>query len=160
MLIANESWIFVTQVVITIAVLLWSYDRYAKRRDTALGRFSVEGAYTRVDYIAGEFPHVLISYSYTVDGKSYFGSISQSILSISFSSNIEEHVEATKKEYLAGRTVKVFYYQESPSEHWINAPPSQELVLIKAAGIPLLILILSNVPLLFIDYLITASPFA
>ena len=54
MLTATVGWILLIQVVITIIIFLWSYDRYAKRWSTALGRYSVEGAYTRVDYIAGE----------------------------------------------------------------------------------------------------------
>ena len=53
MLTATVGWILQIQVVITIIIFLWSYDRYAKRWSTALGRYSVDGAYTRVDYIAG-----------------------------------------------------------------------------------------------------------
>ena len=71
--------------------------------------------------------------------------------------SIEENVEKLQKEYLTGRTVKVFYFKESPAEHWLDVPPDQLLVFFKAIGIPLLILILSNVPLLFIDYLIISS---
>jgi hypothetical protein len=54
MLTATVGWILLIQVVITIIIFLWSYDRYAKRWSTALGRYSVEGAYSRVDYIAGQ----------------------------------------------------------------------------------------------------------
>ena len=73
---------------------------------------------------------------------------------------IEENVEKLQKEYLTGRTVKVFYFKESPAEHWLDVPPDQLLVFFKAIGIPLLILSLSNVPLLFIDYLIISSPYS
>ena len=160
MLIANESWIFVTQVAIAMAIFRWVYQRHAKLWGTALGRDSVEGSYTRVDYIAGDSASYMISYGYTVNGKRYFDSIDRSILSMSLLLSIEENVEKLQKEYLTGRTVRVFYCKESPSEHWINSPPSQGLVILRATGIPLLILILSNVPLLFIDYLISASPFS
>ena len=102
----------------------------------------------------------MVSYGYTVDGKRYFGAINRSILSMSLLSSIEENVENLQKEYLTGRTVKVFYFKESPAEHWLDVPPSQLLVFFKAIGIPLLILILSNVPLLFIDYLIISSPYS
>jgi hypothetical protein len=62
-----------------------------------------------------------------------------------------------KKEYLTGQTVKVFYWKEFPNEHSLNIPPS--VPFFEAIGIPLLILILSNIPLLFIDYLIVSSPY-
>ena len=102
----------------------------------------------------------MVSYGYTVDGKRYFGAINRSILSMSLLSSIEENVENLQKEYLTGRTVKVFYFKESPAEHWLDVPPAQLLVFFKAIGIPLLILILSNIPLLFIDYLIIYSPYS
>ena len=41
MLTATVGWILQIQVVITIIIFLWSYDRYAKRWSTALGRYSV-----------------------------------------------------------------------------------------------------------------------
>jgi hypothetical protein len=160
MLTATVGWILLIQVVITIIIFLWSYDRYAKRWSTALGRYSVEGAYSRVDYIAGEGASYMVSYGYTVDGKRYFGAINRSIRSMSLLLSIEENVEKLQKEYLTGRTVKVFYFKESPAEHWLDVPPDQLLVFFKAIGIPLLILILSNVPLLFIDYLIISSPYS
>ena len=75
-------------------------------------------------------------------------------------SALDQNIEKLKKEYLTGRTVKVFYFKESPAEHWLDVPPDQLLVFFKAIGIPLLILILSNVPLLFIDYLIISSPYS
>jgi hypothetical protein len=93
----------------------------------------------------------MIAYGYTVNGNRHFGSINRSILSMSLLSSIEQKFETLKKEYLTGRTVKVFYSKEFPTEHWLNVPPSQLSVFFKAIGIPLLILILSNIPLLFID---------
>ena len=160
MLTATVGWIFLIQIVITIIIFLWSYDRFSKRWSTALGRYSVDGAYTRVDYIAGEGASYMISYCYAVDGKRYFGAINRSILSMSFLLSIEENVEKLQEEYLTGRPVKVFYFKESPTEHWLDFPPDHLLVFFKAIGIPLLILILSNVPLLFIDYLIIYSPYS
>ena len=161
MLTANVGWIFILQMMISAGIFLWGYNRYVKRWSTTLGRYSVDGSYTRVDYMSGEGgASYMVSYGYTVDGKRYFGAINRSILSMSLLLSIEENVEKLQKEYLTGRTVRVFYCKESPSEHWINSPPSQGLVILRATGIPLLILILSNVPLLFIDYLISASPFS
>jgi hypothetical protein len=56
--------------------------------------------------------------------------------------------------------LKICKFKESPAEHWLDVPPAQLLVFFKAIGIPLLILILSNIPLLFIDYLIISSPYS
>ena len=160
MLTANVGWIFILQMMISAGIFLWGYNRYVKRWSTTLGRYSVDGSYTRVDYISGEGASYMVSYGYTVDGKRYFGAINRSILSMSLLSSIEENVENLQKEYLTGRTVKVFYFKESPAEHWLDVPPAQLLVFFKAIGIPLLILILSNIPLLFIDYLIIYSPYS
>lgn len=158
MLIAHVGWIFFIQVLISIIIVLWGYQRYAKRWSTSLGRDSVEGVYTRVDFIEGESAYYAISYRYTVSGKRYFGSISRSHLSFGLFSDTDENIEELKKEYLSGKSVSVFYYKESPVEHWLNIPPSHLLVFFKSVDFPLLILILSNVPLLFIDFLITYSP--
>ncbi|MDC0172151.1 hypothetical protein OAK26_00155 [Gammaproteobacteria bacterium] len=157
MLTANVGWIFIIQVIISVVILLWSYDRYAKRWGTTLGNHSVEGTYTRVDYVPQDFGGYIVTYGYTVNGKRYFGSIEWSILHFGLLSSIEENIETLKKEYLTGRTVKVFYWEESPNEHSLNIPPSTPFF--RAIGIPLLILILSNIPLLFIDYLIVSSPY-
>ena len=62
MLTATVGWILLIQIVITIIIFLWSYDRFSKRWSTALGRYSVDGAYTRVDYIAGEGASYMVSY--------------------------------------------------------------------------------------------------
>ena len=161
MLTATMDWILLIQIVITIIIFLWGYDRFSKRWSTTLGRYSVDGSYTRVDYMSGEGgASYMVSYGYTVDGKRYFGAINRSILSMSLLLSIEENVEKLQKKYLTGRTVKVFYFKESPAEHWLDAPPNKLLVFFKAIGLPLLILILSNVPLLFIDYLIIYSPYS
>ena len=128
MLTATMDWILLIQIVITIIIFLWGYDRFSKRWSTTLGRYSVDGSYTRVDYMSGEGgASYMVSYGYTVDGKRYFGAINRSILSMSLLVSIEENVEKLQKEYLTGRTVRVFYCKESPSEHWINSPPSQGL---------------------------------
>ena len=158
MLTANTDWVFHIQAVIFMVISLWSYNRYAKRWDSALGRYSVKGTYTRVDYNSAHSTYI-VSYGYTVNGKRYAGSINRSIWSFSLLSSIEQKFETLKKEYLTGRTVKVFYSKEFPTEHWLNVPPSQLSVFFKAIRIPLLILILSNIPLLFIDYLIVSSPY-
>ena len=80
MLTANVGWIFIIQVIISVVILLWSYDRYAKRWGTTLGNHSVEGTYTRVDYVPQDFGGYIVTYGYTVNGKRYFGSIEWSIL--------------------------------------------------------------------------------
>ena len=71
---------------------------------------------------------------------------------------IDENIEILKKEYILGKPFVVFYYKESPIEHWLNSPPSKLLIFMKAIAIPLIVLIIGNVPLLFMDFLITHSP--
>jgi hypothetical protein len=157
MLTANVGWIFIIQVMLSVVILLWGYNRYAKRWGTNSGHDSVDGTYTRVDYIASEIPGFTITYGYTVNDRRYFGSINQLLLSSDLSLSIEENTEMLKKEYLTGRTVKVFYRKEFPSIHSLNFPPG--VPFFDVIGIPMLILILSNIPLLFIDYLIVSSPY-
>ena len=157
MLTANVGWIFILQMMISAGIFLWGYNRYVKRWGANSGHDSVEGTYTRVDYIPSEIPFHMISYGYTVNNKRYFGSIERLIFSFDLRSSIEENTEMLKKEYLTGQTVKVFYWKEFPNEHSLNIPPS--VPFFDAIGMPLLILILSNIPLLFIDYLIVSSPY-
>ena len=157
MLTANVGWIFIIQVMISVVIFLWGYNRYAKRWGTNSGHDSVDGKYTRVDQIESEIPSFTITYGYTVNDRRYFGSIDRLLLFSDLSLSIEENLEMLKKEYLTGRTVKVFYWKEFPNKHSLNNPPY--VPFFEAIGIPLLILILSNIPLLFIDYLIVSSPY-
>ena len=158
MLAANVGFLLLIQVIILMIICMWCFQRYAKRWGTALGRDSVEGSYTRVDYIAGEYASYVVSYLYTVNGKKYFGSISRPALSFGLRASIDENIEILKKEYILGKPFVVFYYKESPIEHWLNSPPSKLLIFMKAIAIPLIVLLLGNVPLLFMDFLITHSP--
>ena len=129
MLIAHVGWIFFIQVLISIIIVLWGYQRYAKRWSTSLGRDSVEGVYTRVDFIEGESAYYAISYRYTVSGKRYFGSISRSHLSFGLFSDIDENIEELKKEeenprfesHSFARMSKFFVLISIKYGHWLKA---------------------------------------
>ena len=63
-----------------------------------------------------------------------------------------------REEYPKGYEVRVFYFRGSPVEHWLHNPPSKLAVFGKAVGVPFLILVLTYIPLMFINLLIYLQP--
>lgn len=69
----------------------------------------------------------------------------------------EEILEKLREKYPAGYKVRVFYYKDDPSEHWLHKAPTKWAIFWKAVAKPLLVLVIVLVPLGFVDLLITLS---
>ena len=138
--------IYAIQVVLAVMFALWTYDRYAKRWSAILGEDVAHASVHDVadmsgmndDYHSG---YVLVSYGYSVSGKRYFGSFRRA--------RFERH------DYPKGREITVFYFRDAPAEHWLYKPPSRWAIFWKAFGLPALLLVLTYIPLIFIDLLIS-----
>ena len=150
--------IFALQVVALVVILLWTYDRYAKRWTSTLGDDVVSGYVNDVGYVAGEGGgSVIVSYGYSVAGTRYFGSFVppwRRLVGFDFNRRPAELEAIFQEKYPKGYEVRVFYYRDSPAEHWLDSPPSKWAVLWKAVWLPLVILALTYIPLMFINLLI------
>ena len=146
--------------VIAVLVFLWtSVKRYNLRLGVRLGSYFTEGRVSRVDFVhAGESRYFLASYGYAVRGIDYYGGFGiPGFSEYGFLMSTDEILEKLKKKYPVGYKVRVFYYKDSPIEHWLHKPPPKWAVFWKAVAKPLLVLVIVLVPLGFVDLLITLS---
>ena len=154
--------IFATQIVIVLVALLWSYDRYAKRWVATRGNDVVIGSVNDVGYVAGEGGgSIMVSYGYSVDGVRYYGAFNPSVFEeiglFNFKIRAPEIEAIFREKYPKGHEVPVYFFRDAPAEHWVNEPPSKTAVLLKATLLPLLVLLLTLLPLGFVQLLITLS---
>ena len=154
--------IFATQIVIVLVALLWSYDRYAKRWVATRGNDVVIGSVNDVGYVAGEGGgSIMVSYGYSVDGVRYYGAFNPSVFKeiglFNFKIRAPEIEAIFQEKYPKGHEVPVYFFRDAPAEHWVNEPPSKTAVLLKATWLPLLVLLLTLLPLGFVQLLITLS---
>ena len=146
--------------VIAVLVFLWtSVKRYNRRLGVRLGSYFTEGRVSRVDFVhAGESRYFLASYGYAVRGIDYYGGFGiPGFSEYGFLMSTDEILEKLRKKYPVGYKVRVFYYKDSPIEHWLHKPPPKWAVFWKAVAKPLLVLVIVLVPLGFVDLLITLS---
>ena len=103
---------------------------------------------------------ILVSYAYSVKGTRFYGAFSPSIWidGVSWKTSMYEVEDRMREEYPKGYEVRVFYFRGSPVEHWLDKPPSKWAIFNKAHGLPLVILVLTNIPLMFINLLIDLQP--
>ena len=145
--------IYAIQVVLAVMFALWTYDRYAKRWSATLGEEVVEGSVHRADLVpVGHIGQWLVYYGYEVRGKRYLFSFEAREFKALPN---EAGLEKFRGSYPIGYGLTVFYWKEDPSVHWLHKPPSKGAILSKALDVPLLVLVLTNVPLLFIHWLIS-----
>ena len=150
--------IYAIQVVLAIMFALWTYDRYAKRWPVTLGDDVVTGSVVDVGYLhlppssASPNGYVIVSYGYSVSDKRYFGSFYRELDNWT---NPQEFEDKMRKEYPKGYEVTVFYYRDSPAEHWLHKPPPRWAIFWKAFWLPALLLVLTYIPLMFISLLIS-----
>ena len=145
--------IYAIQVVLAVMFAMWTYDRYAKRWSATLGEEVVEGSVHRADFVpVGHIGQWLVYYSYEVRGKRYLDSFeARDFKALPNEAGLEKFRES----YPIGYGLRVFYWREDPSVHWLHKPPSKGAILHKALDVPLLVLVLTNVPLLFVHWLIS-----
>lgn len=145
--------IYAIQVVLTVVFALWTYDRYAKRWSAILGDDVVTGSVVDVGYVQSEGGGcVIISYGYSVFGTRYFGSFNRNLPAWELGAEFEDKM---RREYPKGYKVTVFYYRDSPAEHWLHKPPTKWGVFWKAFRLPVLLLVLTYIPLMFINLLVS-----
>ena len=153
--------IYFIQVEIAIVICFWIYNRFAKRWTATLGDDVVTGTVTSVGYVASEGGgYISVSYAYSVNGTRFYGAFcpSRQIDGVSWKTSMYEVEERMREEYPKGYEVRVFYFRGSPVEHWLHKPPSKWVIFNKAHGLPLVILVLTNIPLMFINLLIYLQP--
>jgi hypothetical protein len=153
--------IYFIQVEIAIVICFWIYSRFAKRLTATLGDDVVTGTVTSVGYVASEGGgYISVSYVYSVNGTRFYGAFlpSKRIDGVSWRTSIYEKEERIREEYPKGYEVQVFYFRKSPVEHWLHKPPSKWAIFDKAHGLPLVVLVLTNIPLMFINLLIDLQP--
>ena len=146
--------------VIAVLVFLWtSVKRYNQRHDAILGSHFTEGEVSRVDFVhAGESRYFLASYGYAVRGIDYYGGFNVSGFSeYGFLMSTDEILEKLRRKYPAGYKVRVFYYKDDPTEHWLHKAPTKWAIFWKAVIKPLIVLVIVLVPLEFVDLLMTLS---
>ena len=149
------------QVAIAVAINFWIYNRVAKRWTATLGDDVVTGTVTSVGYVASEGGgYISVSYAYSVKGTRFYGAFSPSIWidGVSWKTSMYEVEEKMREEYPKGYEVRVFYFRGSPVEHWLHKAPSKLAIFWKAIWLPLVILVLTNIPLMFINLLIDLQP--
>ena len=146
--------IYAIQVVLAVMFALWTYDRYAKRWPATLGDDVVTGSVVDVGYlvVSEGGGYVIVSYGYSVSGTRYFGSFNRDL---PFGTTGYEFEDQMRKEYPKGYEVTVFYYRDSPAEHWLHKPPPSWAIFWKAFWLPALLLVLTYIPLMFINLLIS-----
>lgn len=152
--------IFAAEIGMALVALLWSYDRYAKRWVATRGNDVVIGSVNDVGYVAGEGGgSIHVSYGYSVDGIRYYGSFNPSVFEeiglFNFKIRTPEVEAIFREKYPKGHEVRVYFFHGSPAEHWVDEPPSKSAVFWKATWLPLLILLLTWLPLGFVHLLIT-----
>ena len=69
----------------------------------------------------------------------------------------DEILEKLREKYPAGYRVRVFYYKDDPTEHWLNNAPSKWAIFWNAVVKPLIVLVVVLVPLGFVELLIVLS---
>ncbi len=149
------------QVAIAVAINFWIYNRIAKRWTATLGDDVVTGTVTSVGYVASEGGgYISVSYAYSVKGTRFYGAFSPSIWidGVSWKTSMYEVEDKMREEYPKGYEVRVFYFRGSPVEHWLHKAPSKLAIFWKAIWLPLVILVLTNIPLMFINLLIDLQP--
>ena len=149
------------QVAIAVVTSLWIYNRFAKRWTATLGDDVVTGTVTDVGYVASEGGgSILVSYAYSVKGTRFYGAFSPSIRidGVSWKTSMYEVEDRMREEYPKGYEVRVFYFRGSPVEHWLHKAPSKWAIFWKAVWLPLVILVLTYIPLMFISLLIFLQP--
>lgn len=154
--------IFAAEIVIALVALLWSYDRYAKRWIATRGNDVVIGSVNDVGYVAGEGGgSIVVSYGYSVDGIRYYGAFNPDMFEeigfFNFKIRTPEIEAIFREKYPKGYEVPVYFFRDAPAEHWVNEAPSKSAVLWKASWLPLLVLMLTLLPLGFVQLLITLS---
>ena len=157
----NDRRIYAIQVAIAVLISLWIYDRLAKRWTATLGDDVVTGTVTSVGYVASEGGgYISVSYAYSVKGTRFYGAFNPSIWidGVSWKTSMHEVEDRMREEYPKGYEVRVFYFRGSPVEHWLHKPPSKWAIFWKAIWLPLVILVLTNIPLMFINLLIDLQP--
>ena len=142
-----------SQVVLAFMFALWTYDRYAKRWPATLGDYVVTASVHRADFVLdGHIGQWLVSYGYEVRGRRYFDSFEAR----DFKARANEAgLEKFRESYPIGYGLTVFYWKADPSVHWLHKPPSTKAIFSNALDVPLLVLVLTNVPLLFVHWLIS-----
>ena len=154
--------IYFIQVEIAIVICFWIYNRLTKRWTATLGDDVITGTVTSVGYVAtsegGGF--ISVSYAYSVNGTRFYGAFNPSmwIDGVSWKTSKYEVEERMREKYPKGYEVQVFYFRKSPVEHWLHKPPSKWAIFRKAIWLPLVILLLTNIPLMFINLLIDLQP--
>ena len=145
-----------SQVVLAFMFALWTYDRYAKRWPATLGDYVVTRSVHRADFVLdGHIGQWLVSYGYEVRGRRYFDSFEAR----DFKARANEAgLEKFRESYPIGYGLTVFYWKEDPSVHWLHKPPTTKAIFSNALDVPLLVLVLTNVPLLFVHWLISMQP--
>jgi hypothetical protein len=153
--------IYFIQIEIAIVISFWIYNRLTKRWTATLGDDVVTGTVTSVGYVASEGGgFISVSYAYSVNGTRFYGAFTPSIWidGISWKTSKYELEERMREKYPKGYEVRVFYFRKSPVEHWLHKPPSKWAIFRKASWLPLVILVLTNIPLMFINLLIDLQP--
>ena len=121
----------------------------------------VTGSATVVGYVAAEGGgYISVSYAYSVNVTRMYSAFNRSIWidGVSGKTSMYEVEERIREEYPKGYEVRVFYFRKSPVEHWLHKPPSKWAIFDKAHGLPLVIVVLTNSPLMFINLLIDLQP--
>lgn len=154
--------LYVIQAALAFVMGLWAYKRCAKRWSSTLGNHMVTGTVTDVGYVASEGGgSVLVSYAYSVKGTRFYGAFCPSIGNVegvSWKTSMYEVEDKMRQRYPKGYEVSVFYFQGSPAEHWLHNPPSKWVIFWKATWLPLVILLVTYLPLLFVNLLIFCQP--
>lgn len=154
--------IFAAEIGIAVVALLWSYDRYAKRWVATRGNDVVIGSVNDVGYVAGEGGgSIHVSYGYSVDGVRYYGSFNPSVFEeiglFNFKIRTPEIEAIFREKFPKGYEVPVYFFRDAPAEYWVNEPPAKSAVLWKATWLPLLLLLLTLLPLGLVQLLIMLS---
>ena len=133
-------------LVLIIAFCLLSYNKYAKRWGALTGRYSTQGRITWSEY--GPYNiHTkncaLISYSYSVEGKSYNGTI-----------DTRSSPKQLVAHYPKGKDVTVYFAPKDPEYSRADKPPSHLSIISHAVSTYFVVpVILVNIPFLFIYWL-------
>ena len=69
----------------------------------------------------------------------------------------DEILEKLRKKYPVGYKVRVFYFKDSPIEHWLHKPPTKWAIFLRTVVKPLIVLVIVLIPLGFVDLLMTLS---
>ena len=149
----SSSFGILANLAIVIGFCALAYDKYAKRWGGTTGKYSTKGKITWSEY--GAFvsnsnpgPEALISYSFTVEGKLYNGTIFTGIFA-----------KRMVKRFPRGKEIKVFFAPRDPEFSRAERPPSHSALIGDALAHYLVLpLALINIPLLFIYWLIGIVP--